>query len=195
MDKQQVTIALGRIAFTQLCNAFDNGKWMSWDFPDYVIRLELDPTIEDEGVIHRHDGRRLETQRLMAYDFPYSYLPDDITELINISYQEAIRCYEDSCFLASISLSGRAIETALGSLYQKITGKHPSEEKHPPGMNAILNTLKRNGYNFQPGLKEKIEVIALHRNSAVHGNLLIPNDDEARSVIYSTRDVLKVIAN
>lgn len=97
MERQPITLALGRIAFEQVCENFEQGKWISWDFPDYTIRLELDPTIEDDGVIHRHDGRRLETQRIMGYTFPHSYLPDDITKLVNISYSEAVRCFEAGC--------------------------------------------------------------------------------------------------
>lgn len=167
---------------------------MSWDFPDYVFKFELDPSIQDDGVIQRHEGRRLETQQLMAYTFPHTYLPDNVTKLLNRAYAEAVGCDEVGCFLASVALCGRTIETAIGSLYEKQTGVHPSTETPKPGMNAILNRLKKDGYNFPPAVKEKIEVIALHRNSAIHGNLLLPTDYEARSVIYSTRDVLMAIA-
>jgi hypothetical protein len=194
MEKQQITFAFGRTAFENLREAFEDGRWLSWEFPDYVFKFELDPSIQDGGVVQRHDGRRLETQRLMAYAFPHSYLPDDITKILNRSYAEAVRCYEVGCFLACIALCGRTIETAIGSLYERRTGIHPSAEPTKPGLNAILNRLKRDGYNFPPALKEKMEVIALHRNSAIHGNLLLPTDDEARSVIYSTRDVLMAIA-
>jgi hypothetical protein len=194
VEKQKVTIAFGRKAFSQLCEAFEEGRWMSWDYPDLVFRLELDQTIQDDKVVHVHDGRRNETQKIMEYNFPYSYLPDDITRLLNMSYGEAIRCFEVACFLASIALCGRTIETALGALYEKTTGVHPSNEPTKPGMNAIINLLKKKGFRFPPGLKEKMELIAVHRNVAVHGNLEIPTDDEARSVIYTTRDVLKVIA-
>jgi hypothetical protein len=96
--------------------------------------------------------------------------------------------------MACIGLCGRAVETALGALYEKKVGTHPSVESHPPGMNAILNRLKKEGYVFPPALKEKMEVIALHRNSAIHGNVVVPTDDEARSVVYSTRGALKAIA-
>jgi hypothetical protein len=194
VEKRQVTFAFGRIAFENLRAAFENGQWMSWPFPDHVFRFELDPTIEDDGVIHRHDGRRLETQRLMEYAFPHTYLPDDITKLLNHAFSEAVRCYEVGCFLATIALCGRTIETAIGSLYEKKTGVHPSVDPIKPGMNAILNRLKKEGYTFPPALKEKMEVIAIHRNSAIHGNLVIPTEDEARSVIYYTRDILKAVA-
>lgn len=193
LEKNLITLALSQKAYEQVQEEFGNGRWISWDFPDCIIKLEIDPTIEN-GVIHRHDGRRLESQRIMSFTFPNGFLPDDITHLVNLSYSEAIRCYENSCFLASIALCGRTIETALGSLYEKKIGIHPSKEKNKPGMNAIINQLTREGYVFPTGLKEKMEAIAGHRNMAIHGNLIIPTDDESRSVIYSTRDVLKMSA-
>ena len=191
MEKIPVTLALSPSAFEEVQANFAQNKWISWDFPDYVIKLELDPAIEN-GVIQRHDGRRLESQRIMAYVFSGTYLPDDITRLVRLSYAEAVRCYENSCFLGCIALCGRTIETVLGALYEMKVGVHSSKEPAKPGMNAIINRLSKEGYTFPSGLKEKMEVIAIHRNMAVHGNLVIPTEDEARSVLYSTRDVLRV---
>src|SRR5437016_5824242 len=89
MNKTPVTLALSRAAFEEVCSQFAINRWISWDFPDYVIKLELDPAIES-GVIHRHEGRRLESQRIMDYTFPSTYLPDDITRLVRLSYAEAV---------------------------------------------------------------------------------------------------------
>ena len=152
MEKRQDTVAFGPIAFATLCAAFEAGKWMSYEFPDFILRLELDPLIEDDGFIHRHEGRRIETQRIMTYTFPNSYLPDDITKLINRAFTEAVRCYEMSCFMASIALCGRTIETAIGSLFEKVFNVHPSAHPDKPGMNAMLNRLTREKYVFPPGL-------------------------------------------
>jgi hypothetical protein len=193
MEKRPITLAISQVAFAELTDNFSKNKWMSWDFPDYVIRLELDLSISHGGAILRHEGRRIESKQIMDYEFPSMYLPDDITHLVRLSYSESVRCYENGCFLACIALCGRTIETVLGSLYEKKTGLHPSKDPQKPGINAILNRLAKEGYVFAAGLREKTEVIALHRNMAVHGNLVIPTDDEARSVIYSTRDVLKVV--
>lgn len=192
LEKNLITLALSQKAYEQVKEEFEKGRWISWDFPDCTIKLEIDPTIENDRVIHRHDGRRLESQRMMSFTFPKGCLPEDITHLVNLSYAETVRCYEGSCFLASIALCGRTIETVLGALYEKTVGIHPSKDSNKPGMNAIINRLAKEGFVFPAGLKEKIEVIALHRNMAIHGNLIIPTEDEARSVIYSTRDVLKL---
>ena len=194
MERIPITLALSKSAFAQVCEEFARGRWISWPFPGYEIKLELDPTIEDDRVIQRHDGRRLEGQRIMEYTFPSTFLPDDITHLVRMSYAEAVRCYENACFLGCIALCGRTIETVLGALYEKKVGVHPSKDAQKPGLNAIINRLTKEGFIFPTGLKEKMEVIAMHRNMAVHGNLVIPTDDEARSVLYSTRDVLKATA-
>jgi hypothetical protein len=194
LEKIPITLVMSEAAFEQVQIAFATDRWISWPFPDYVNRLELDRAIEGDKVIHHHDGRRLETQRIMNYTFPSTYLPDDITKLIRLSYTEAVRCYENSCFLGCIALCGRIIETVLGTLYEKKTAVHPSKETSKLGINAIINRLVREGYQFPTGLKKNVEMIALHRNMAVHGNLVIPTEDEARSVVYSTRDVLKISA-
>jgi hypothetical protein len=193
MEKRLITLALSGPSFDEACVAFEQDRWIQWDFPDYVIKLELDRSIS-EGVILRHDGRRHESRVIMDYTFPSTYFPDDITHLVRLAYAEAIRCYENACFLASVALCGRTIETVLGALYEKKVGIHPSKDTNKPGMNAILNRLSKEGFAFPVALKERMEIIALHRNMAVHGNLTVPSEDEARSVVYTTRDVLQTAA-
>jgi hypothetical protein len=132
----------------------------------------------------------------MSYSFPTGILPDDVTRIVNLSFEEILRCYERECFLAAVALCGRTIETVLGGLYQKIKGIHPSDEpgERKPGIGGILKYLASASYKFPPGTKEKFDAIALHRNMAVHGNLVVPTVDEARSVIYLTKDVLRIAA-
>ncbi len=132
----------------------------------------------------------------MGYSFPEGILADDVTQLINVSFEEVLRCYERGCLLAAVALCGRTIETVLGGLYQKKKGVHPSEEPgdRKPGIGGILKYLAGVSYKFPPGTKEKFDAIALHRNMAIHGNLVVPTVDEARSVIYLTKDVLRIAA-
>jgi hypothetical protein len=75
-------------------------------------------------------------------------------------------------------------------------GVHPSDEPghRKPGIGGILKYLAGVRYKFPPGTKEKFDAIALHRNIAIHGNLVVPTVDEARSVIYLTKDVMRVAA-
>jgi hypothetical protein len=156
--------------------------------------LQVDKKLKGDVWHISPNDRSREANEIMAFSLPNCALPDDITRLVNLSFQEAISCYEISCFLAAIALCGRTIETVLSGQYQRIKGVHPSDEPSKPGLNAIINELKRQGHRIPTGLKEKMETIALHRNMAIHGNLIIPTDDEARSAIYATRDVLRYAA-
>lgn len=108
----------------------------------------------------------------MAFEFPTGLLPEDVTRLVNLAYEEALRCFERHCSMAAIGMCGRTIETVLASFYAKHFGKHPSEEQNPPGVNAMINRLRKEGYRFPAGLKERMEVVALHRNMAIHGNIV-----------------------
>jgi hypothetical protein len=158
------------------------------------FRLQVDRKLKGDVWNISPGARSREAKETMAYRLPEGIFPDDLTRLVNLAFQEAISCYEISCFLAAIALCGRTIETVLGAAYQKVKGVHPSADSSKPGINAIINELKRQGHQLPTGLKEKMETIAIHRNMAIHGNLIIPTDDEARSAIYSTRDVLRYAA-
>jgi hypothetical protein len=167
-----------------------------WTFPDYTIRFYYDPAIPGTDARLDHEGTRHETRQLMGYSFPKGVLPDDVTQLVNLSFEEVLRCYERGCYLAAVALCGRAIETVLGGLYQKKKGVHPSDEPgdRKPGIGGILKYLASVSYKFPPGTKEKFDAIAHHRNMAIHGNLVVPTVDEARSVIYLTKDVMRIAA-
>ena len=167
---------------------------VDFPFPDYVITLRLDRSITGQGCRLDHLGSRDETRTKMSHIFPDGILPEDVTQLVNFAYEEALRCFERACSMAAIGMCGRAIETVLAALYEKQFGRHPSEEQNPPGINAIINKLRREGYRFPAGLKERMEVIGLHRNMAIHGNIVLPSEDEARSTIYLTKDVLQLVA-
>lgn len=154
----------------------------------------MDHSLPGQEIRLDHLGSRDETRTKMAFSFPAGLLPDDVTRLVNLAYEEALRCFERHCSMASIGMCGRTIETVLASFYAKQFGKHPSEEQNPPGVNAMINRLRKDGYRFPAGLKERMEVIALHRNMAIHGNIVLPSQDEARSTLYLTRDVLHLIS-
>jgi hypothetical protein len=199
MESQTLEIAFGQGALDFLLKQLGSrppGDAV-FTFPDYTLRFYLDPNIPGTDGRLDHAGTRHETRRLMAHTFPGGVLPDDLTRIINLSYEEVLRCYERGCFLAAVTMCGRTMETTLGGLYQKKKGVHPSEEigEYKPGIGGILKYLASVSYKFPPGTKEKFDAIALHRNMAVHGNLTIPTVDETRSAIYLTKDVLRIAAN
>ncbi len=196
-DKTHLCISLspGAVQFmnTQLLT-IPSGT-VDFPFPDYVITLRLDRAIMgDQNCRLDHLGSRDETRTKMAFTFPSDLLHEDVTRIVNLAYEEALRCFERNCSMAAIGMCGRTIETVLAAFYAKQFGKHPSEEQNPPGVNAMINRLRKEGYRFPAGLKERMEVIALHRNMAIHGNIVLPSQDEARSTIYLTKDVLQLVS-
>jgi hypothetical protein len=198
MDPRTLNVAFGRGALDFLHEKLrgEPADDVIFTFPDYTLRFYFDPSIPGTDARLDHFGVRHETRQLMGYTFPPGILNEDVTELIDLSFEEVLRCYERGCFLAAVALCGRTIETVLGGLYQKKKGVHPSEEPgdRKPGIGGILNYLGSVSYRFPPGTKEKFDAIALHRNMAIHGNLVVPTVDEARSVIYLTKDVLRIAA-
>lgn len=122
------------------------------------------------------------------YQFPDGYFPDDVTQIINLTYEEIIKDYINSCFISAISLCGKLLETCVSSLYIRVFGKSPDDEKL--GFDAILNRLKKSGYQFHDGTKSQMQVISAHRNKAIHGTIMVPTRDEARGVIFLTKDVM-----
>lgn len=135
-------------------------------------------------IIHRY-GECLNEE--LSYKFPNSFFPDDITNIINLTYDEVIKCYINNCYISAISLCGKIIETALSALYEKIYFHSLRDDKI--GYDALINKLKNNGYDFKT-LKEHLVIISKHRNKAIHGYVVIPTCDEARAVISLTKDAL-----
>lgn len=124
----------------------------------------------------------------LYYQLSNGYFPDDVTQIINLTYEEIVKNYTNQCFISAISLCGKVLETCLSSLYIKVFDKNPDDEKL--GFDATLNRLKKSGYEFHDGTINQMKVISAHRNKAIHGTIIVPTRDEARGVIYLTKDVM-----
>ena len=125
----------------------------------------------------------------LIFTFPDGILPSDVTDVVNLTYTEALIDFSNGCYMSSIALCGKIIETVLTALYSKVTGGDADAEKL--GADAISNRLKKTGYAFKGTMKEQLEIVKAHRNKAVHGSIIIPTVDEARGVLSLARDVLQ----
>lgn len=130
----------------------------------------------------------------ISFELDRGFFDDNTTNTINITYEEVIKNYINTCFMSAISLCGKIIETALYALYNKKYYHFPDENKDKLGINAIINRLKKCGYNLS-SVEKQLEIIAERRNKAIHGNLIIPSSDEAQGVICFTRDVLRKVTS
>src|SRR5438105_1997776 len=115
MDPRTLHIALGPGALDVLISQLRGtpANDAVFEYPDYTIRIYCDPSIPGTGTRLDHVGTRHETRQLMIYAFPDGVLPDDISKLVNLSFEEILRCYERGCYLAAVALCGRTIETVL----------------------------------------------------------------------------------
>jgi|LSQX01.3.fsa_nt_gb hypothetical protein len=125
----------------------------------------------------------------LIFTFPEGILQSDVTAVVNLTYTEALIDFSNGCFMSSITLCGKVIETVLAALYARVTGGDADAEKL--GADAIANRLRKAGYVFKGTMKEQLEIVKAHRNKAVHGSIIIPTVDEARGVLSLARDVLQ----
>jgi len=129
----------------------------------------------------------------LQYKFPDGIFPSDVTDIVNLTYDEALIVFSKGCYTSTIALCGKTIETVLAALYTEVTGNDADEERL--GADAIASRLKKAGYAFKGTIKDQLGIIKAHRNKAVHGSIIIPTVDEARGVLSLARDVLQKAAS
>ena len=155
--------------------------------PGWVFQVQTLPAIDKLMKLLRQGMDDNERSQL-ACEFPAGKLPEDVTDVINMTYVEVLKDYANGCYVSAIALCGKVLETCLSALYMKVSGKNPDEEKLGP--DALVNRLKNAGYEFHSATKNQMAVISTHRHKAIHGSIVIPTRDEARGVISLTKDVM-----
>ncbi len=173
---------------------FGNGHspWISWGFPGYKLTLRVDRA-RDGPAFLVHAGSLEESRRRMDISVPSYVLEADVLGLVRRSFEEVLRCFEQSCFVASIVMCGKIIETILASSYARTFAKNLRTDRLP-GIADMIRELRKAGFQFPAGLAERMDVISKHRNVAVHGAVTVPTQDEARSTIYLVRDTLLLLS-
>lgn len=126
----------------------------------------------------------------LAFQLVSDVFQNDVIEIVNLTYKECITCYETQCYLGSISLAGRVIETVLSQLFKKLTGTDADESGM--GIDAICNGLKKAGFLYikKDVLKNQLEIVKTHRNKAVHGSIVLPTKEECKAIILFVKDLL-----
>lgn len=160
-----------------------------WDLEKIMSRFVIDTLKELDilmDILHENEEQDNEIKEL-CYIVKNKIFENDITLTINMIYDEILKDYKNKCYYSSIILCGKLLETIISSLYIKIFDIDPDAEKL--GFDAMINKLKKQGYDFS-ATKKHMAVIATHRNKAVHGSIIVPTKDEARGVIYLTKDIL-----
>ena len=129
----------------------------------------------------------------LRFTFPAGVFSDEVTEIVNLTYGEALEGYRHGFFLSAIVLCGKVQEVCVARTYEKVCGE--DSEKLNMSFDAVCNRLKNEGYTFDEGLKKQMESVWIRRNKAVHGTIVIPTRDQARGVISLTRDTMQKIVS
>jgi hypothetical protein len=144
-------------------------------------------------IMLRNSQERSQQEELF-YVFPAGIIEEDVTQAVNLTYDEVMICFENRCYTSSITLCGKIVETILAGLYASVCGGDADEENL--GIDAICNRLKKHGYDLKKdALQSMMDVISCQRNKAVHGSIIIPTSAEAKGVVLLTKDVMQKAAS
>jgi hypothetical protein len=130
----------------------------------------------------------LQTHEYTAYKLPNNIFHKDINEIINETLNEISICFSNKCYIASICLCGKVIETALSAIYEIKTNKKSYYMK----ASALIIEVHAE-YKDQEEIMRKLKIINSHRNRAILNNIRKPSDSESLGVISFTIDYLKTI--
>ena len=166
--------------------------------PDYEFLHKIDNNMRDyvkeslkltkqiiESIINHTENEKKE----LCDTLNNNIFEDDVTKTINLTYEEIIIDYFNLCYTSAISLCGKIIETALYALLRKIDPNYFEAKDEKRTLYKRYNMLEKHGYDFND-VEKHIEIIAQHRNMAVHGNIITPTADDAKAIILFTRSTL-----
>lgn len=104
--------------------------------------------------------------------------------------EEIAICFQNDCYIATITLCGKILEICLTDILQK-------NNIDTSGIRMIGNMIRAVKDNIptqylDPSLNSVADIISKSRNTAVHYNeqIPIPSRDQAIMVIFATRDVV-----
>lgn len=141
-----------------------------------------------ESIINYSDNNKKELDLKLKDNI----FDEDVTEIINLTCDEVVTDYSNSCFISAISLCGKIIETALYALLKKYEPNYSYDSTDKRGLYQLYNKLNKHGYDFSD-VEKQIAIIATHRNMAIHGNIIRPDIDDALGTIHFTKSVLNRI--
>ena len=130
---------------------------------------------------------------------PPSAFDDDVLETLQLTIDEASVCYKHECYLATIVLCGKIIETVLKNAYKVVFGEYPfrppnkSGKKTEKNFTEIREELTEKRIGIEKALDIQLELIYHHRNAAMHGDIKIPTKEEAKNIAGLTQDAIKRI--
>ncbi len=120
---------------------------------------------------------------------------DRVSETLQLTVDEASVCYKHECYLATIVLCGKIIETLLANAFQVLIGKPPNEKMR---FGQVRQALRGKGMPLEDHVDELLSLIYTHRSVVVHSSggfrdVSFPTKGQADGVAALTQEVINII--
>lgn len=149
-------------------------------FNNYISELQQKPTNEISNSVRDLIVLSKESNINLNYK-------DDFIKTL----EEIAICFDNECYIATISLSGKILETTLTEILQR----NNIEIGERDMLGKLIRKIKDNKVNeyIDPALTEIAKVISYSRNSAIHHNekIPIPSREQAIMVVFAMKDVVQ----
>lgn len=163
-------------------------------------------TLTDRGINCSEDKKQFDALISEINGKPINEISQSVLELvelcknkdINIDYKETFVktleeiaiCFQNNCYIATITLCGKILEICLIDLLKN----HQIDVGVNQTLGSLLKKINENipDKYLDPTLGSTASIISKSRNTAVHYNerIPIPSRDQALMVIFATRDVV-----
>lgn len=119
--------------------------------------------------------------------------PTDILEALKLTIREASKCYEHGCYMATIILCGRAIETLVAIAYEVMFCKR-ALGADGPGFKVMRETLKSKNLVIDTTLDEFLKLIYKYRSRVSHGDpeIKLPTQEQAKGIAILTEATINI---
>ncbi|GEM_PF-1440391 len=149
-------------------------------FNEYISKLKEKPTNEISNSVRN----LIELSKTSNTNPNYK---DDFIATLN----EIAICFDNECYIATISLCGKILEFAL----MEIVKRNNIEIREKAMLGQLINKIRESNINeyLDPALPEISKVISYSRNSAIHYDekIPIPSREQCIMVIFAMKDVVQ----
>lgn len=122
---------------------------------------------------------------------PPDAFDDEVLKMLQLTVDEASVCYKHECYLATIMLCGKIIETLLAIAFQALMGKPPGK-RMPFGQ--IRQVLWEKGVLLNDSVDKLLDLIY---TPVVYSGILLktsfPTENQAKTIAGLTQEVINII--
>jgi hypothetical protein len=137
----QLKLSRGQLEFlhSQLMDHLA-GRYVEYNVPSLALRISLDENLPGQEFFVAWNSWQREAFHEMSFEFLAGVLPDDLTQMIRLSYAEALTCYTNECYIAAFALCGNinAIVKRLNNWATNLGGRRQRRWKSLANTGVVL---------------------------------------------------------